>query len=296
MKTVILTSLFLLLCCLSVAYAVPDNAPFFPQAKSVEKESTSGLLHDLRLQFNQLQKQLKDRIVGLANSLRQGDRSVTVMLIGLAFLYGIIHAAGPGHGKAIIASYLLTQQVPLRRGVFIAVIGALLHGASAIVLVLLIYFLSLGRVSMTFGLWSSSMQLLAYALISLLGLFLVGLKVAHIAGKRSSAPAPENRQRQSWWLFAALALVPCPGTMIVLLFFMSQKMLGFGILMAVLMALGMAVTLAVVGFGAGLTQSFIETSSDRAGPGFWAFAHDCLGLLGALSVLIVGVLLLLSVC
>ncbi|MGH6868400.1 MAG: hypothetical protein ACREDA_05930, partial [Methylocella sp.] len=51
-------------------------------------------------------------------------------LAGLSFAYGVFHAAGPGHGKMVIASYMLANERALRRGLVIAFGAALLQGFS----------------------------------------------------------------------------------------------------------------------------------------------------------------------
>ena len=56
-------------------------------------------------------------------------------LIALSLGYGIFHAAGPGHGKAVIASYMLANERALRRGLVIAFGAALLQGFSAVAIV-----------------------------------------------------------------------------------------------------------------------------------------------------------------
>lgn len=56
-------------------------------------------------------------------------------LIGLSFAYGVFHAAGPGHGKAVVASYMLANEQVLRRGLVISLAAALLQGFVAVALV-----------------------------------------------------------------------------------------------------------------------------------------------------------------
>src|SRR5579863_988916 len=56
-------------------------------------------------------------------------------LASLSFLYGVFHAAGPGHGKAVITSYMISNERALKRGIVIAFLAALLQGIVAIVLV-----------------------------------------------------------------------------------------------------------------------------------------------------------------
>ena len=45
-------------------------------------------------------------------------------LLGLSFGYGVFHAAGPGHGKALIASYMLANERALRRGIALSFLAA----------------------------------------------------------------------------------------------------------------------------------------------------------------------------
>ena len=56
-------------------------------------------------------------------------------LIGLSFLYGVFHAAGPGHGKAVMATYLGTSRERLSRGLLLSTLAALIQGLTAILLV-----------------------------------------------------------------------------------------------------------------------------------------------------------------
>ncbi len=56
-------------------------------------------------------------------------------LLGLSFAYGVFHAAGPGHGKAVVSAYVVSNERALRRGFVIAVLAALLQASIAVVLV-----------------------------------------------------------------------------------------------------------------------------------------------------------------
>ncbi|MHB0775104.1 nickel/cobalt transporter [Halomonas sp. WWR20] len=61
------------------------------------------------------------------------DASLSLMALSLG--YGIFHAVGPGHGKAVITAYLLSHPTALRRGLSLTVAAALLQGLVAIALV-----------------------------------------------------------------------------------------------------------------------------------------------------------------
>jgi ABC-type nickel/cobalt efflux system permease component RcnA len=64
-----------------------------------------------------------------------GDPSAFWGLAALGLGYGVFHAAGPGHGKALIASYMMANEGSLRRGIVMALLAALLQAAVAVVLV-----------------------------------------------------------------------------------------------------------------------------------------------------------------
>ena len=63
------------------------------------------------------------------------DGSAVWLLVGLSFAYGVFHAAGPGHGKAVMISYMFANERVLRRGLVLTGLAALLQGLVAIVLV-----------------------------------------------------------------------------------------------------------------------------------------------------------------
>ena len=59
-------------------------------------------------------------------------------LLGISFAYGIFHAAGPGHGKAVLATYLATHGGAVKRALGLSFAASLLQGVTAIVLVVVL--------------------------------------------------------------------------------------------------------------------------------------------------------------
>ena len=103
------------------------------------------------------------------------DGSAYWGLIGISFLYGIFHAAGPGHGKAVISSYLLANEETWRRGVALAFASALLQALTAIVLVAVAALL-IGATAKMMGDTVRAIEVASYALIVLLGARLFWVK------------------------------------------------------------------------------------------------------------------------
>jgi len=64
-----------------------------------------------------------------------GSPAALWSLVALGLGYGVFHAAGPGHGKALIASYMMANEGSLRRGIVMAFLAALLQATVAVALV-----------------------------------------------------------------------------------------------------------------------------------------------------------------
>jgi nickel/cobalt transporter (NicO) family protein len=93
-------------------------------------------------------------------------------LIGVSFLYGVFHAAGPGHGKAVISSYMIANETELKRGVLISFLSAFLQGATAI-LVTGAGFLILRGTTFTMTDAAKWLEVLSFAAIMAFGLYLL---------------------------------------------------------------------------------------------------------------------------
>ena len=115
-------------------------------------------------------RDLTDSLKALA-----ADGSAFWWLGAVSFLYGIVHAAGPGHGKVVISSYLVANEVRLRRGVLLAFISALLQAVVAVGIVGLMAVI----LNMTSSAMTGTARILeagSFALVAALGLYLLAVK------------------------------------------------------------------------------------------------------------------------
>ena len=96
-------------------------------------------------------------------------------LFGVSFLYGIFHAAGPGHGKAVISSYLIANDETWRRGITLSFVSAMIQSIVAIVLVGIAAGI-IGVTSRAMGDAVRWIEIASYGLIALLGLQLTWTK------------------------------------------------------------------------------------------------------------------------
>ncbi len=104
------------------------------------------------------------------------DASAVWTLLALSFAYGVVHAAGPGHGKAVVSSYLLATRQTLRNGVALAFIASLAQACGAIALIL-VASLVLHMTSVSITLATYQFEILSNVLIVLLGCWLVWSKI-----------------------------------------------------------------------------------------------------------------------
>jgi nickel/cobalt exporter len=103
------------------------------------------------------------------------DGAVMWELFGISFVYGIFHAVGPGHGKAVISSYLVANEETWRRGVVLSFASAAIQSVVAIIVVTIVAVL-LGATAKAIGLTVHLVEITSYALVILIGLRLLFVK------------------------------------------------------------------------------------------------------------------------
>jgi nickel/cobalt exporter len=105
----------------------------------------------------------------------KADGSAAWTLFGLSFLYGMFHAAGPGHGKAVISSYVVANEETWKRGVVLSFASAVLQAIVAVTVVgVAAALLNATAASMSRAV--NLIEILSYGLIILIGLRLLWVK------------------------------------------------------------------------------------------------------------------------
>ncbi|TPM33062.1 nickel/cobalt transporter [Mesorhizobium sp. B2-3-5] len=136
--------------------------------------STGPFAHIL-MWINLRQQEFYRALATAMKAMRQ-DGSKIWILVGLSFAYGIFHAAGPGHGKAVISSYMVANEVALRRGILLSFVSALLQGLTAVAVMAVAYFVLRGTaVSMTDAAWF--MEIMSFVFVTLFGAWLLWRKL-----------------------------------------------------------------------------------------------------------------------
>ena len=104
------------------------------------------------------------------------DYTAFWVLGGLSFLYGVFHAAGPGHGKVVIGSYMLANERQVRRGIGLSFAAAMMQSLVAVVFVGVAAAI-LGLSSVAMGTAVGWIEKASYGLVALLGLWLIARKL-----------------------------------------------------------------------------------------------------------------------
>ncbi len=256
---------------------------------------------------------------GLAKAIRavktEGSIAAASWLIGLSFLYGVLHAAGPGHGKAIISAYLVGNESAIRRGIALSLLSAAAQGLTAITLV--------GILAAVFGLISREVAGVATWLETASAWFIVGIGIwltcraglslwhgrkahahhhhheghdhghchdHHHHAHAVVAPNQASGFRQGMAIVAAIGARPCMGAIFVLLFSLAQGVFFLGILGTAAMSLGTGMTVAVL---AALASGARATALRLAGSmdGWLERTYHALGIFGGVALVLLGLAL-----
>lgn len=248
------------------------------------------------------------------------DGNAFWILGSLSFLYGAFHAAGPGHGKVVISSYMLATETELRRGIGLSFASGMLQSVTAIVFVL-VAALVLNMTSVRLSETSDFLITGSYALVMLLGIWLIMRKVfglghhhnhdAHDHDNHDHDHAHDHddhdhahhmilpsQVKGSWreilGVVFAVGLRPCSGALVVLVFALSQGLLAAGIVAVFLMGIGTSLTVGILATVAVGAKGIVGLLSGGKHSGLAQHVFWWLELLGAVLVFGFGVVLLLA--
>ena len=272
------------------AFARPAAAPF----------QASGPLGRVFAWVLDKQQSLQRTLAMSVKSLKTDPLRGAITLALLSFVYGVLHAVGPGHGKTIISSYVVANEETVRRGVIISFIAAGLQALTAVVLVGVLL-IALGATGLQVNAWSNQLESISYAMIALVGLYLL-LSQAKSIWRRWQGDAPvtviearddnghgdhhhhaqqdhhhhghdehhhhhnhhhapgeacdhmvDARQlagsiswRKMMAVVFSVGIRPCTGAILVLVFALTQGLFWAGVAATFAMALGTAITVAVL--------------------------------------------------
>jgi nickel/cobalt transporter (NicO) family protein len=219
----------------------------------------------------------------MSNSIRQLKSSsastAAWTLLSISFFYGVFHAAGPGHGKAVVTGWVLATENELKRGILIAFLSALFQALTAIIAVSFILLFVQGGVAMAKNA-AGYLESVSYVMIAGMGAYLFwsgfkgfrksqtaisgpfelvsrpdsGHTLDHVHDENCGhAHAPVASELQGDWswkrAFAmafAVGIRPCSGAILVLVASYALGLFWAGVLSTLAMGLGVFITVAAI--------------------------------------------------
>ncbi|QGY39729.1 DUF1007 family protein [Pseudodesulfovibrio cashew] len=277
--------------------ASPGGATDLP---AVADAGAPGLMERLMSLVRTVQKELTLRLNGLGMDIKADPLGSALWLfLGLSFLYGVVHAVGPGHGKTVVCSYFLANPGSLWTGALMGNAITFAHmgsAAAAVTVAYLIFSTGMGG----FAEASRALQPASYGLLALMGLVLFAKAVLDVIRGRGAASngcspegeAAEERPDTRKVLTVALitGLVPCPGAAVILAFSIGQNILPAGIAALVVMAAGMGLTTTLFAWGAVAARS-ATLGATRTNRTAFRVLRAGLSLCGAAAIAIFGAVL-----
>ncbi|WP_179221584.1 DUF1007 family protein [Inquilinus limosus] len=253
----------------------------------------------------------------LAAALRavQADGATVWGLVALSFAHGVFHAVGPGHGKAVISTYLATQRGRPGDALLLAALSSLTQGVAAILMVEL----AIGLFGLPFRQAEATgnrLEAVGFALVAVMGAYLAlshgrrlwrvrrGMAAYGACGHDhgwTSHPAEDaagsTSLRRLLGVVASVGIRPCSGAVLVLVLARALQLRWTGIAAVLAMSAGTAVTVYALALlsrharGASLRlMASLSNGSARQ-----AAIADAVGLLGGLILLALGLLLMQAV-
>jgi ABC-type nickel/cobalt efflux system permease component RcnA len=286
----------------------------------------AGFWSGLVVEIQAIQRDLHRQLAGAIRAVKEDGAAAASGLIVLSFLYGIFHAAGPGHGKIVISTYLLTQESHLRRGLLLSSVASLAQGVTAVLVVdatITLLGLSLPNAQGA----ATTLEGVSYALVALVGAMLVFTSGRRLRSRLRYRPT-ESRHRHDHadshghdeacstcghahgpsrrdldvpvslqgllGIIVSIGIRPCSGAILVLLVAHALDLRWGGIGAVLAMSLGVALTISVLA----ILSVYARKASLRLAqllPGRAmriAIALDAVAVIGGFLVLATGAFLL----
>ena len=165
--------------------APPSVAPSAPRATSAVPLASGGFYAWVMAK----QGDYNQRLAQTIRDIRTEPVVATLLLAALSFAYGILHAAGPGHGKAVISSYVLASGETVRRGIALSFLASLFQALSAILLfaIAVLVFKATGLTRKASEAW---LETISWGLVVLLGAGMLFGQVRRLLAARGRVAVP----------------------------------------------------------------------------------------------------------
>jgi len=286
-----------------------NNRDSTEQTESSEKRNTINQEKDripypqcfrtFLLKITLLQKTIREELSQFGRNIKDNPFGKAFwMFLLFSFIYGIIHALGPGHGKSIVCSYFLNQPGKYFHGIMMGNCCAFVHSFSSVVIIsgFYLFFKTTGLIQ--FETASLLLSKISYFFLLIIGIFLLAFTVFNFMNREKvfnrNLQIYENDGDIRLMLITAFAsgIIPCPGSALILIFSITQGFFFQGIIAMVFIALGMGFTTSFFATLTIMSRNSIFYLTER-NKSLFLIIYLFLSLMGSLIVMLTGVLCLL---
>ena len=256
----------------------------------------------------EFQRQVNAGVAIHMRALETGNSFAAFFLgLGVAFLYGMLHALGPGHGKFVIMSYFMGREVYVLRGLVMAAQMAVVHVIAAVVIVWVADILL--KTSLGIGLADvPGIRAGSFLIIAAIGVYMLYQAIRgsrghththththghnhhhHHHGHSHDHPHSASHATEGGLVALAVGMVPCPGAVLVMLYAIANDMIYPGFLLVAAMSAGIGLTIAILGVATILLRQFATRFIENSGGGVAVVRFRTLSnTIGALLVTVIG--------
>jgi ABC-type nickel/cobalt efflux system permease component RcnA len=267
------------------------------------------------------QRDVNQQMSGLLKAVAENPTKAGGSLLIFSFLYGVLHALGPGHGKIVITTWLATHPSKLKSSIGLTLASSLLQGLVAIALVVVVLTV-LQLPARQLHMSSFWLEKGSYALVGVLGGLLCWRAIkklrallrkptfkaftahhvhdAHCGCGHQHLPTQEQLQGTDDWrarlmIILSMGMRPCSGAIMVLLFSKVIGVFSWGVVSALAMAAGTSLTITSLAL---LVHSFRQLAVKLSGnktPVLWRqVGWTTLALAGGVILLVAAVTMWIS--
>ncbi|RXJ13810.1 nickel/cobalt transporter [Lelliottia nimipressuralis] len=267
------------------------------------------------------QRDVNQQMSGLLKAVAENPTKAGGSLLIFSFLYGVLHALGPGHGKIVITTWLATHPSKLKSSIGLTLASSLLQGLVAIALVIVVLTV-LQLPARQLHMSSFWLEKGSYALVGVLGVLLCWRAIkklrallrkptfkaftahhvhdAHCGCGHQHLPTQEQLQGTDDWrarlmIILSMGMRPCSGAIMVLLFSKVIGVFSWGVVSALAMAAGTSLTITSLAL---LVHSFRQLAVKLSGnttPVLWRqVGWTTLALAGGVILLVAAVTMWIS--
>lgn len=232
-----------------------------------------------------LQRSYQAAIARAMEGLRHGEGVGSLFtLLLVSFVFGFLHAAGPGHRKGILVSFFLGEGFTPGKGILAGFLLAAIHSLTAILLVGGIYAFTARPLLSTVDGTQSALYIVTWVVILLLGVWMA----AHGLGKRSGKG--QDGKGIGFWGLVLSGAVPCPGASAIMIMAVVEGAFFVGVLSVVSMSAGMGTLLAITGLVTVLSRN--RAASLLKDPARGRVLETVLHLLSGIAMILFAVVML----